>query len=72
MRREQANILEIDHRIPQVRWNTNEDDNSDLTDEQIKEKFMLLTSSNNLLKSRVCEECAKTNRRGKGYKEIEF
>jgi hypothetical protein len=36
MRTEAANILEIDHRIPQVRWTTNEDDNSNLTDEQIK------------------------------------
>ena len=33
---------------------------------------MLLTSPNNLLKSRICEECAKTNKRGKGYKVIEF
>lgn len=72
MRTEAAKVLEIDHRIPQVRWTTNEDDNSKLTDEQIKEKFMLLTSPNNLLKSRICEECVRTNKRGKGYKEIEF
>jgi len=72
MRTEAPKVLEIDHRVPQVRWTTNEDDNSNLTDEQIKEKFMLLTSPNNLLKSRICEECAKTNKRGKGYKEIEF
>ena len=72
MRTEAAKVLEIDHRTPQVRWTTNEDDNSNLTDEQIKAKFMLLTSHNNLLKSRICEECAKTNKRGKGYKEIEF
>lgn len=72
MRTEAPKVLEIDHRVPQVRWHTNEDDNSNLTDEQIKEKFMLLTSPNNLLKSRICEECAKTNKRGKGYKEIEF
>lgn len=72
MRTEAANVLEIDHRTPQVRWTANEDDNSNLTDEQIKEKFMLLTSPNNLLKSRICEECVRTNKRGKGYKEIEF
>ena len=72
MRTEAAKVLEIDHRTPQVRWTTNEDDNSNLTDEQIKAKFMLLTSPNNLLKSRICEECVKTNKRGKGYKEIEF
>ena len=72
MRTEAAKVLEIDHRPPLVRWTTNEDDNSNLTDEQIKVKVMLLTSPNNLLKSRVCEECVKTNKRGKGYKEIEF
>ena len=72
MRTEAAKVLQIDHRTTQVRWPTNEDDNSKLTDEQIKAKFMLLTSPNNLLKSRVCEECVKTNKRGKGYKEIEF
>ncbi len=72
MRKEPANKLELDHRVPQVRWTENEEDNSDLTDEQIKEKFMLLTSPNNLLKSRVCEECVQTGKRGKGYKEIAY
>ncbi len=72
MRKEPANQLEIDHRVPQIRWDTNEEDNSKLSPEQIKEKFMLLTRSNNLLKSRVCEECSKTGKRGKGYKEIAY
>lgn len=72
MRTEPAKDLELDHRVPQVRWDSDEDDNKDLTDDQIKEKFMLLTSKNNLLKSRVCEQCAKTGIRGNGYKVIEF
>ena len=72
LRVEPAGNLEIDHRVPQVRWTTNEDDNTNLTDDQIREKFMLLTSPNNLLKSRFCEECAKTGKRAKGYKVIEF
>lgn len=72
MRTEAAKDLELDHRVPQVRWTTDEDDNNNLTDEQIKEKFMLLTSKNNLLKSRVCEHCAKTGKRGNGYKVIEY
>lgn len=72
LRVEPANQLEIDHRVPQVRWTTNEDDNTNLTDAQIKEKFMLLTRANNLLKSRFCEECTKTGKRAKGYKVIEF
>lgn len=72
MRKEPPNQLEIDHRVPQVRWDSNEDNNTNLTTNQIKEKFMLLTRANNSLKSRVCEECLATNKRGKGYKEIEF
>lgn len=72
MRTEFAKDLEVDHRTPQVRWTENETDNSNLTDEQIKEKFMPLTKKNNLLKSRICEECVKTNKRGKGYKVIDF
>lgn len=59
VRVEPANQLEIDHRVPQVRWTSNEEDNSNLSDEQIIEKFMLLSRANNLLKSRICEECVK-------------
>lgn len=72
MRTEPAKDLELDHRVPQVRWESDEDDNKDLTDEQILAKFMLLTSKNNLLKSRACEHCAKTGIRANGYKVIEF
>lgn len=72
VRVEPANQLEIDHRIPQVRWKSNENDNSNLTDEEIKEKFMLLTRANNLLKSRYCEDCVKSGKRAKGYRTIEF
>ena len=73
LRTEPTNKLEIDHRIPQVRWTSDEDKNSTtMTEEQIKNKFMLLTRENNLLKSRICEHCVKTGKRGKGYKVIEF
>lgn len=72
LRVEPANQLEIDHRVPQVRWTDNEEDNANLTDEQIKAKFMLLTRQNNLLKSRFCEECAKTGKRANGYRVIEY
>lgn len=73
LRTEPPAKLEIDHRIPQVRWTTNEDVNSaSMTENQIKTKFMLLTRENNLLKSRICEHCALTGKRGKGYKSIEF
>ena len=57
-------IVEIDHRVPQVRWNTDEESlDVDMPDEEIKGKFMLLTRENNLLKSRHCEGCVETGRR---------
>jgi len=57
--------LEVDHKFPQVRWNTDEKENSpNMTEDEIKSKFILLTRSNNLLKSRYCEKCVKTNIRG--------
>lgn len=57
--------LEIDHKFPQVRWNKNEEKFSNqMSDDEIKTKFMLLTRSNNLLKSRFCEKCVKTGKRG--------
>lgn len=52
--------LEVDHRFPQVRWGQNEESSEALTDEQLKEKFMLLSRSNNLWKSRQCEACVKS------------
>ncbi|MEZ5429086.1 MAG: hypothetical protein R2747_22760 [Pyrinomonadaceae bacterium] len=56
--------LEIDHRFPQIRWNEDESRNEGLSDEELKEKFILLTRKDNLLKSRNCERCVKTGRRG--------
>lgn len=56
--------LEIDHRFPHVRWSKDEELDENMSDEDIKATFMLLTRSNNLLKSRACERCAQTNTRG--------
>jgi len=72
LREESANILELDHRMPQIRWTSSEKINKGLTDEQIIEKFMLLTRKNNLLKSRCCEKCKATGIRANGYRDIEF
>lgn len=72
LREESANILELDHRMPQIRWTSSEQVNKGLTDEQIIEKFMLLTRKNNLLKSRFCEKCKSTGIRANGYRDIEF
>ena len=59
------NMLEVDHKFPQVRWCSNEDENKiTMSKEEIKSKFILLTRSNNLLKSRYCEKCVKTGKRG--------
>ena len=57
--------LEVDHKFPQVRWGKNEDiNNPEMSLEEIKTKFILLSRSNNLLKSRYCERCSKTGERG--------
>jgi len=57
--------LEVDHKFPQVRWGKNESKNDvGMGAGEIKNKFILLTRSNNLLKSRDCEKCKKTNKRG--------
>lgn len=57
--------LEVDHKFPQVRWCNDEDENkTTMSKEEIKSKFILLTRSNNLLKSRYCEKCVKTGQRG--------
>lgn len=55
--------IEVDHRIPQVRWTEKEEDYVAMTDDQLKEKFMLLVREHNLLKSRNCEQCKKTGKR---------
>jgi hypothetical protein len=56
--------LEVDHKFPQIRWNRNESKNDNLSDSEVKDKFILLTRSNNLLKSRFCENCVKNQKRG--------
>lgn len=64
LRKLSDNELEVDHRFPQIRWGENEADNCLLSDEQLKEKFMLLNRSHNLLKSRYCERCFAEKIRG--------
>jgi len=59
------NELEVDHKFPQIRWCEDEKENKiTMSEEEIKQKFILLTRSNNLLKSRYCEKCVKTGKRG--------
>jgi hypothetical protein len=57
--------LLIDHKFPSQRWNTPESDNpNDMSDEQIRNKFQLLSNQSNMWKSRYCDTCVKTGRRG--------
>ncbi len=56
--------LEVDHKFPQTRWNTNEESSENASDAELMAKFVLLTRSDNLRKSRTCERCVRTNVRG--------
>lgn len=49
--------IEVDHRIPQIRRTEKEEDYTNISDEELIEKFMLLVREHNLLKSRNCEKC---------------
>jgi hypothetical protein len=65
LRKLPASELEIDHKLPQIRWDKDELANTNsMTDTEIKDKFILLNRSNNLLKSRQCEQCKKISIRG--------
>jgi hypothetical protein len=57
--------LEVDHKFPQIRWRGDEEENKlNMSEYEIGKKFILLTRSNNLLKSRYCEKCVVTGKRG--------
>jgi len=65
LRKLSPNQLEVDHKFPQVRWGTNEDKNiPNMSEVEMRKKFILLSRSINLLKSRYCESCYKTGKRG--------
>ena len=65
LRKFSSRELEVDHKFPQIRWKTDEEENkTSMSEIEIKEKFILLTRSNNLLKSRQCEKCFKEGIRG--------
>ena len=65
LRKLSSRELEVDHKFPQIRWAGDEDKNiNEMTESEIKSKFILLRRSNNLLKSRYCETCIQTGERG--------
>jgi hypothetical protein len=57
------NEFVIDHKFPSQRWEEAESDNDQLNDQEIRNKFQLLTNQSNMLKSRLCDNCCKTNKR---------
>lgn len=68
-RKRQAHELVIDHKVPMERWGSTEEKNdSKMSSEEIRKKFQLLKKdeggNHNLLKSRNCELCIKTGKRG--------
>jgi len=57
--------LVIDHKFPSQRWDKPESDNNDnMLENEIKNKFQLLDNQTNLLKSRECDRCIFENKRG--------
>jgi hypothetical protein len=64
MRKMIPNLLEIDHRFPQVRWAKDESFEPEMTDHELHNRFQLLTREHNLWKSRYCEHCKETGERG--------
>lgn len=57
--------LLIDHKFPSQRWIVPESDNpNDMSVAEIKKKFQLLSNQTNMWKSRYCDTCVKTGKRG--------
>lgn len=58
-----------DHKFSEIRWdeNTKSENPDDMTDEEIKQKFQLLTNQRNQQKREVCRNCFQTGKRGKIY-----
>ena len=74
------NQLTVDHKLPMLRWTGSESvrqqDYQGLSDDDIRQRFQLLRKSNgtlshNLLKSRACENCFSSGKRGTPF-GIEF
>lgn len=55
-----------DHKFSEIRWDSDTKNNNltDISDEEITNKFQLLTNQRNLQKREVCRNCFQTNRRG--------
>lgn len=57
--------LVIDHKFPSTRWiNGETQNNNEMTDDEIRNKFQLLTNQTNLQKERYCKRCMSEGIRG--------
>lgn len=58
-----------DHKFPEIRWDdkTREENPDDMSDEEIRKKFQLLSNQRNQEKREVCRRCYQTNKRGTPY-----
>lgn len=58
-----------DHKFPEIRWdeNTKEENPDDMSEEEIKKKFQLLSNQRNQQKREVCRYCYQTGKRGYPY-----
>lgn len=56
--------LIIEHKFPEERWkNRPAEDNLNMTDEEIKNKFQLLTAQYNQVKREACKKCVRFKKR---------
>lgn len=55
-----------DHKFSEIRWddNTKSENPDDMSDEEIKQKFQLLSNQRNQQKREVCRTCFQTGKRG--------
>jgi len=55
-----------DHKFPEIRWDaeTKAVNSENMTNDEIKNKFQLLTNQHNEQKREVCRKCFQTNKRG--------
>lgn len=58
-----------DHKFSEIRWDehTKSENPDSMTDDEIKEKFQLLTNQRNQQKREVCRNCFQTGKRGIAY-----
>lgn len=57
--------LLVDHKFPSQRWIKKESANpDDMPEAEIRKKFQLLSNQTNMWKSRICDACVRTGKRG--------